>query len=312
MFIERILSSENRSKYQIWKRRVKQIFAIRKNLWLKSFSNGGLRRLSDTKFRPIFICGVSGSGTTLISGLLDQQYENEFCLHESDRMKEAHPDLFIKHSSLYENLDAYYRDLIRTDTYSTERIREAKLNLYRQLSSYPRYSDVILDKAPNSHLVRIGHLYPAFPMAKIVLIHRDPVETIEGLIRKWPQLFGRADTITLCEFWNNLHLRFIKQASLTKNEVFAISYEKLVQDPNTWLERLASWADLKKRDTPKVYVDKTNKPGKGLRNILGGEIKVVSQKKNNSSKVLPTPQVELIRENTRVVLARLVEIEQTN
>lgn len=276
----------------------------------KGIENGGFRRLMDTDFRPIFVCGVSGSGTTLMSGLLDQQYENEFCLHESDRMREADPDLFIKHSSLYENLDVYYQDLIRTDTYSIERIRAAKLNLYRQLSSYPRYSDAILDKAPNSHLVRIGQLYQAFPMAKIVLIYRDPVETIEGLMRKWPQLFGRAGVNMLCEFWNNLHLKFLNQTSLIKDEVFAVSYNDLIHDPLNWLERLTSWADLKKRDTTKAYVDKTNRPGKGLRNIVGGKINVVSQQKVKPSRVLTAQEEEIIHKSTRVVWAQLVKIKR--
>lgn len=312
MLIERILSPEDRSKYQVWKRKGKQTFAIRKNLWRRGLKNGGFKRLSDVNFRPVFICGASGSGTTLINGLLDQQYENEFCLHESDRMKEADPDLFIEHSSFYENLDTYYKDLIRVDAYSTTRIRRAKLNLYRQLSNYPRYSDVILDKAPNSHLVRIGKLYKAFPLAKIVLIYRDPVETIEGLMRKWPQLFGRAGVSALCEFWNQTHLSFLEQTNSVRDDVFAVSYKNLVQDPLGWLERLASWADLQKRDSTKAYVDKINKPGKGLRNIVGGRINVVNEQKVKATEVLPAHDVETIREKTRVVLDAIVEIERTN
>jgi hypothetical protein len=56
-----------------------------------------IKRSLARDFHPIFLAGVTGSGTTLLSGLLDRHFRRCACLHESAR--QSRPD-----SPLYERL----------------------------------------------------------------------------------------------------------------------------------------------------------------------------------------------------------------
>src|SRR3990172_229763 len=122
MIIERFLNPKELKRYRAWKQDVRSTL----KLWLKmlglAWRNGGLRRLVDTDFYPIFLCGIAGSGTTLIGGLLDQNYESGLCIHVSDRMHETDRALWMEKSFYYDDLDEYYQDLIRPRKLSHSRI----------------------------------------------------------------------------------------------------------------------------------------------------------------------------------------------
>jgi hypothetical protein len=280
-------------------------------LWLmtirKAMRNGGLSRLIDVDFSPVFLCGISGSGTTLLGGLLDQDYVSELCIHVSDRLRETDRSLWMEHSTYYDDLAEYYRDLIRPLKYSRRKIKQAVLGLYRRLSVYPRNSPFVLDKAPNSHMVRIGILRSAFPKSKIILIYRNPIEVIEGLRRKWEKPFGQASLEDLCAFWNNLHEKFLVESEKFYDDLFVLSYGQLTANPESWTEEIATWLGLQKRTNSLQYEDLPNSPGKGLRNIVGGKIKVIKNAFVEVKSTVSKSEREFIESRTRDTVKKLKE-----
>jgi hypothetical protein len=234
-----------------------------------------LQRSFDHNFYPIFICGVAGSGTTLLSGLLDQRYQNAGCIHESALAMPSGSALRINSVGSYQALACYYSSMFIANDVPDQAVRASMLKLYRRVAHYPKHSSIIIDKAPNVHLVRTRRLRAAFPRSKFVLIFRDPVSNIEGLRRKWPDVFGQADLADVCDFWESVHKIFLEDTEAFASDVIVVSYSKLTEDADVVLEELAQFCGLQPREKPLTYRDRPNIPGKGLRNVINGEIKVV-------------------------------------
>jgi hypothetical protein len=154
---------------------------------------------------------------------------------------------------------------------------------------------VVLDKAPNSHLVRMKLLHEAFPESRVLLVFRDPVANIEGLRRKWPRLFGGAPIGEVCEFWEQVHLQFEQDVAAFEGQVRWFEYEKLVAEPEAWLEETAAFCGLERRKQPRQYKDKPNEPGKGLRNVSEGVIEIDRSAAAPRSGALSAAEVEQIR-----------------
>ena len=307
MIIEKLVGAQNLPRYRAWKQGVRRAARNRAETLRLAWADGSLRRLGDADFEPLFICGISGSGTTLISALLDQNYDNHLALRESARHPLADNLLWLDKTEAYENLDNYLQALYGAEGVSPARVRQATLNLYRRLARYPRTSSMVLDKAPNSHLVRIGQLLEAFPNSKAVLIYRDPVEMIEGLRRKWPKPFGNAKLDVLIAFWKDMHTSFLDQTARKADRCLAYSYAHLVAAPEQVQDEIADSAGLQKRESPIALKDKANKPGKGIRNVVAGKIHIVRDAGKKSRENVSAEEATLIEEQTKPVLARLAE-----
>lgn len=234
-----------------------------------------IRRTLDRDFRPVFLAGIAGSGTTLLSGLLDQHFRTCACFHESARQAPPDSPLYTENFESYPSIEAYAAVLFGPRSLPPETLRRWMLRLYRAKARYPKPSNAVIDKAPNCHLARMKGLKEAFGNAKVLVIFRDPVASIEGLRRKWPKLFGAASIDAVCDFWERLHLQMIEDARSFQEDVFWIAYEDLVRDPEGWVERIGAECGLERRAKLRKYDDKPNAPGKGLRNIAGGVIQVV-------------------------------------
>ena len=263
-----------------WKRKLIRKWKDLRFLVIHVIAERSFERIQDENFSPIFLCGMSGSGTTLLSGLLDQDYLSTISLPESDRHEIANPLLWINKTGTFNSLDEYIEAIAIPDHIASKKIRKAKLSLYRRLASYPKKTSIVFDKAPNTNLKRIGKLLNAFPNGKAVLIFRDPIEVIEGLQRKWPIPFGKESVEKLAKFWLKLHQEFLSHFGIRDDRLLIISYQELVDDTEKVLRLIAKKFDLRKRAIPKKLQDRKNIPGKGLRNIVGGSIKIV---KNASS-----------------------------
>ena len=70
-----------------------------------------VRNLADADFAPGFICGVAGSGTTLLAGLLHQRYQVAANARESARWAPEDSVLHIRPIADYPNLSEYYERL---------------------------------------------------------------------------------------------------------------------------------------------------------------------------------------------------------
>jgi hypothetical protein len=312
MFIERWLSDEQLLRYRNWKESVRVTF----RLWIEMFDlclkDRSFHRMFDVDFLPVFLCGVSGSGTTLLSSLLDQNYVNEASIHESARHPLASRLLWMRKAEKHNDLSEYVDRMYRANDLPVNGVRRSVLSLYRRLATYPRTSRVIFDKAPNAHLARIGHLKKAFSDSKVVLIYRDPVEVIEGMRRKWPVPFGQATVEALCEFWVALHRDFLQAARLFRSDVVMLPYAELVNFPEQSLQKIADLVSLEQRNEPKYLQDQANEPGKGLRNVIGGKVSIVKNAFNQVQLKLEESEVQVIRNKTAAMLAELNELAKKN
>lgn len=239
-----------------WKRKLIRISTNFRDLARQIIVERSLERVIDENFSPIFLCGISGSGTTLLSGLLEQFYENDISLRESDRHTNTDYLLWMDRTETFKSLADYFEAISIPATISIRKIRRAKLRLYRSLANYPKKTSVVFDKAPNSHLRRIGKLLLAFPNGKAVLIFRDPIEVIEGLQRKWPIPFGKTSVEELAKFWLHLHIEFLSQFSAGDKRLIIISYQELVDESDLVLGKIAKQLNLQKNQRPKKLKDK--------------------------------------------------------
>ncbi len=148
MLIERFLNASHLKRYRAWKRNRRAQVKIWFETIKRAFSSGGLERLTDNNYFPIFICGVSGSGTTLLGGLLDQDYESDIFIHVSDRLHETDRAMWMEHSTYYDDLGEYYDELIRVRGYSTNKVRRAVLGLYRRLTLIQENRSLLLTRLP--------------------------------------------------------------------------------------------------------------------------------------------------------------------
>jgi hypothetical protein len=303
------LDDEKLKIYRAWKSKIKTSLDLATKPFLSSIRDGHFERLFENRFRPIFVCGISGSGTTLLSSLMDQNYINDICIHESSRDKNTSLLFYIRKARTYKNIDEYTKSLYLPSELNHNTIKTELLRYYRRLVKYPRKSSLVIDKAPNTHLVRIGMLMDAFPDAKSILIYRDPVEVIEGLRRKWKNPFGNASFSELCRFWTDLHVEFLNSTRNYRERVFIVSYTQLITNPEKVLSRIAKFAGFIPRIIPTPYEDKKNIPGKGLRNVSGGKIQVLPHTTIELSDSISYENQQMIR---AICSGTLNEIENLN
>ena len=308
MIIERFLQSEELRKYRVFKADLKAWVWQRRHLWKRLRDDGSLKRLSDREFAPVFICGIAGSGTTLITALLDQSYENSLCLRESARLPETDRLLWLNKTYEYHDLDQYRDALNFPKGISVARVRRAVLSTYRRLVEYPRANSVVIDKAPNAHMVRIGKLSEAFPNAKVVMIYRDPLDVIEGLIRKWPQPFAMASLDALCAFYNEIHWEFIEQSQQIENRLI-LELDTLKANSEAITREIAAWLGLEERKEIKVYRDRNNTVGKGLRNVVDGKVYVDTKTASRVNERFSAQEQKLIRDLTQEMYKTLQSLE---
>lgn len=242
------------------------------------------KRLVDKDFHPVFIVGASGSGTTLLAALLHQKYKNALYLAESARMATSGKDLYIKKVHQYPTTRIYQQSLFIPDSVPVNHIKKQILRLYQCELEYPKVSNIVIDKAANSHLTRAKLLKAAFPNSKFVLIFRDPVENIEGMKRKW-QPFREDPLEDVCQLWETMHEKFLSDIQPFEQDVLMIEYAQLVKNTDKVVQQIAIFADMEPRDQLAALKDIPASPGKGLRNVVGGEIIVLqdAQKRVESS-----------------------------
>jgi hypothetical protein len=255
-------------------------------------------------YRPLFICGVAGSGTTLMVGLLDQHFENACCLHESALSMPEGAALRMQAVGAYGSLEAYRQAMYLDPGMSPEAARAECEALYRDRRRQKARSNVVLDKAPNVHLVRVAALATAFPDSAFLLIYRDPASNVEGLRRKWAE-FRDAPLEEVCAFWEEVHRRFLDDTADIPERVRAVSYEALVREPEAVLEALGEAFELRRRERPLTYADRPDAPGKGLRNVVGGTIEISRRQRAPDESSLSEAEVARVRERLKAMYERL-------
>jgi hypothetical protein len=254
------------------------------------------------EYRPVFVAGAMGSGTTLLAFSLGQRFERACVIEESALQISERSFLHLPDLELYDSIRAYQQAILPRGDWSPERGRADLLELYR---SHGRgRSEVVIDKGPNVHLVRAAFLARCFPDAHFVAIFRDPVAVIEGFRRKWRR-FGNDPLEENLRFYREVHESFLEQAPTLGSRLLVLRYEDLVEHHEASLERLRATLRLEPAARRPRLPTRANVRGQGIRNVRRGRIGVVRDGNVEAYRKLPAETIATIRAALGPVDARL-------
>ncbi|MGI9629084.1 MAG: sulfotransferase family protein [Longimicrobiales bacterium] len=256
---------------------------------------------------PLFICGAMGSGTTLITRLVDQHFHTNGVANETALQLPRSSPLHIRGSHRYKSLDEMTQSMFVPADADPITVRVDLLDYYRRIQRRkgPDAKEVVVvDKAPNAHLLRTSALRAAFPRSKFLFIYRNPISAVEGLRRKWA-VCARAPFDHVARFWVLLHESFERDTAFFRDDVIPVPYETLTEDPERVLDVLEALVPLKRRKGLKEFTNKANREGFGIRNVSGGRIEVVRGVSQAARDRLEPRYLELVEEIAVPVFQRL-------
>lgn len=222
-------------------------------------------------YRPVFVTGAMGSGTTLVALSLAQRLDCAAVIPESAHAVREDSFLHVPPLGSFASVAAFQASLAPAPDWTVEEGRDALLQLFRTHAN--RSGNVVIDKGPNAHLARSAFLRSCFPDARFVLVFRDPVVTIEGFRRKWP-LFGNDTLDASIRFYADLHEQFLKDTGLRTDEVVLVCYETLVSHYDAMLDALGSRLGLRPATRRRGLETRANVEGQGIRNVRRNRIEV--------------------------------------
>jgi hypothetical protein len=244
-------------------------------------------------YRPIFVAGAMGSGTTVLAFMLGQQFECGSLVAESARQISRHSFLYTPHLSEFPSIRAYEGAISPKEEWSVERGREELLDLYRSFGSGP--GEVAIDKGPNTNLMRAGFLAQCFPEAQFVCVFRDPVANVEGFRRKW-ETFGRDSLEESIRFYELVYERFFELAGCFPGRFCVVEYEAFVARTDATLAALAGGLGLEPAKSRRRMAYRPNVPGQGVRNVHRSRIEIVGGSTSDSYARLEPEAVARVKE----------------
>lgn len=230
-----------------------------------------LRRWRNARrvFRPIFVGGTSGSGTSLLAVSLGQRFDCAAVIYESNFQVAKSSRLYVPHIDSFPSVAAYREHMTPASSWSVEGARRDLLECYRSYAVGP--SDVVIDKGPDTNPLRASFLARCFPDARHLLIFRDPVANVEGLRRKW-RTFGRDPLEETIRFYADVHESFLAAAAEHPEHFHVVEYEDLVASPDAILEEVGRRLGLRPARRVRRLASSPNVEGQGIRNVQGSRI----------------------------------------
>ena len=252
-----------------------------------------LRRLRNAgrEFRPIFVAGVAGSGTSLVAVALAQRFDCAGIAYESAH--EVAKSSFL-HGPMqgFDTVQEYLDGITPRDSWSVEAGRRDLQELYRACCSGP--AEWVCDKGPNVNLVRAGFLARCFPDAPFVLVFRNPLANVEGFRRKW-SLFGDAPLAESIRFYRETYEAFLRQAASFPERVVAVEYEEFVEQPDARLQAIGARLRLPAARRALRIPSRPNVEGRGVRNVKRNRVGFVAGTTDRALARLDAAQAEEIR-----------------
>jgi Sulfotransferase family len=240
-----------------------------------------LRRLRNAArtYRPIFVSGASGSGTSLLAVALGQRFQCAGLVYECDAQISRRSFLHVPALSTFRTVADYQRFIEPRDDWSVEEGRRDVLDMLRAYAADE--GDGVVAKGPDIHLLRAEFLHRCFPDASFAVIFRDPVANVEGLRRKW-STFGDDRLDETIRFYREIHEHFLRAAERFPERVCFVEYERLVERAEATLDELGARLGLaparRLRRLPLI----PNVEGKGVRNVQGQRIGMVADANDRS------------------------------
>ncbi len=208
-------------------------------------------------FRPVFICGLQRSGTSLVWGLLNSH--PEICFWPNDlpffwifyeQFKDTDlNDHYKLHHSIEEILVHEHNKIVspgltkgqvlaelqHLDSFNIMAVIEAFLIAYAKQQGYSRwglknpmmqgYADVVFKTYPNA-----------------VMIHliRDPRDCFASMKKKWPHY----KLELLLERWSSSVKEAKANSEKYQDSYFVVKYENLIQNPEPYVRRILDTCEL--------------------------------------------------------------------
>jgi hypothetical protein len=244
------------------------------------------------EYRPIFVAGVMGSGTSLLAVALGQRFDVAGVLYESARQVPRGSFLHERQMDEFSTIGDYEREVRSKESWSLARGRGDLTSLYRACGSGP--GDWIVDKGPNTNLLRAGYLAECFPEAVWLMIYRDPVANVEGFRRKWTT-FGRESVEVNARFWARAYEHGLQELDALGRAVVVVEYGALVAESDGVLDALGRQIGLTPASRHVRLRSRANVEGRGVRNVSRNEIGVVQDADTRAIARVPEADADAIR-----------------
>lgn len=211
---------------------------------------------------PIFIVGMSRSGTKLLRDILNNSnevaipsFESHFIPYLVDNFTEKFPlngedarefKELIKNSIFYNEItkDNKYIGNIDLDKITSQKdLQSAVKSIILLLTPQKKDTKVWGDKTPNNmlHMVKLKR---AFPSAKFVHIIRDPRERALSTKKAWG-----TSIVSSAERWRKGVTKARAQGVELGDDYAEITYEELTARPEHQIKRICKFIDIKYSST---------------------------------------------------------------
>jgi hypothetical protein len=195
--------------------------------------------------QPLFLFSLPRTGSTLLQRILGSHSdiatasEPWFMLPYIYSLREAGVHAEYEHAIMARGVRGFSKEYLPggTNDYLSE-IRELGLRLYRRAGEGHRY---FLDKTPRYHHIA-GDLIALFQDGKFIFLWRHPVAVAASMMQTFARGRWNLQTFSADLFHGLVNLIDTYQAHA--NQVCAIRYEDLLQDPETELRRLLTYLEL--------------------------------------------------------------------
>lgn len=275
--------------------------ALRRRLYYIRRRVNALRH-AGASYDPVFVAGAMGSGTTLLAFLLGRHYAFSGAIPESALQIAPESPLHMMRAREHSGLDDYIRRASEQPHWRVDMAVASMQELYRERAR--QRSGRILDKAPNTHLLRAHFLGRCFPRSQFVAIFRNPAANIEGFMRKWPMC--RDAGLDACiDFYNRMYECFLDFATANPERVYFVEYEDLVANPMARIEHVSEWLGVLPAENVLRFPAREKGPGLGLRNVRDGVVQVLSNTSAESLERLALADRERILARTEAVYRRM-------
>jgi len=187
---------------------------------------------------PVFIIGMPRSGTTLVEQILG-----------------AHPDVapagevdYFGPALRWLDIDAHAPapDDTNPVTASVARLRQLRTGYLARLQTLmPGHQTVITDKTPLNYLY-LGMLHSLFPTARFIHCQRHPLDICLSIyFQQFESQHFAHDLGDIAEVFTNYRALMQHWRALPGLDLFDISYESLVENPETQIRNLLEFLGLR-------------------------------------------------------------------
>ena len=210
--------------------KIKEIFSKKNNSTLKS---------QDTSVKPIFICGMPRSGTTLCEQIISTHSKVSAAGELSDLIKISGLENIIQ--SEKEKIDEFQINLQKI-----EFIQNVRKNYLSVIKKFKNKDTVyVTDKLPHNFIL-IGLIKLIFPKAKVIYCKRDPMDNCFSLLtHKFVDIAHQYsyNQKLLGEYYL-MHTDLMEYWLDKYSDIYVLDNEELVKNQESVSKELIEYCDL--------------------------------------------------------------------